>query len=315
MNPEYWKGRSVLVTGGAGFLGFHLVEALVRGGARVAVLDCLEEPVKLRGLLDKIKYIKGDASDWEGPSRDQGEIEVIFHLAAFSAPAAAQAEPELTYRKNVRGTANLLGTARNCNVQKFIFVSAGSLYTTPPEYLPIDEKHPIDPYQGVYVTTKRIGELLCDDFQKNYGVPTLYFRLFNTYGPRQSLPFLIPSFYAEAMEKGSITVKNGSIRRDFTYCTDMVEALLRGGAADYCGGPLNLGSGVEHRVEEIARKVGEILGVEVKCLNQEVFGPTRAVCDNSLAKQVLGWRPTHSLDEGLRLTLQSFKEEKVLTKV
>ncbi len=226
MKRTGWRDKSVLVTGGAGFLGSHLVEALLSRGARVTVLDYLENPHKLKHLLSRIHYLKGDIAEWEGKLEGEAKAEVIYHLAAFASPSTAQAEPETTYRWNVRGTANLLGVARRWGVKKFIFPSAGALYGAVPKYLPIDEKHPIDSEQGIYVTTKRIGEFLCEEFHRNYGVPTLYFRLFNTFGPRQSLPYLVPSLFVQGLEKGSVTVLTGKIHRVFIYVMDMVEAFI-----------------------------------------------------------------------------------------
>jgi nucleoside-diphosphate-sugar epimerase len=306
MNHNDWKDESVLVTGGAGFLGSHLVEALVSRGARVSVLDCMTNPVKLANVQRDINYIRADIADWSAVG--EKIFKVIFHLAAFSSPSAAQGKPDLAFRQNVMGTINLLQTARRACVEKFVFTSAGALYTNVPKYLPMDEKHPIDPTQSVYAMTKRIGELLCEDFQKNFGVRSLYFRLFNTYGPRQSGEYLIPSFVSHALAKKKLTVLNGAVRRDFTCVYDTVEALLKGAKSEHCGGPINVGSGIEHSIADVAAKIGALLNVEVECLNEEVFGPTRQVCDNTLAKTALQWRPFHTLDEGLRITVPSLLE-------
>lgn len=313
MSHFEWKDKRVLITGGAGFLGSHLIEALVSKGAAVWVLDSVDEPWRLKGLLDKIHYTKADVVLWSpaGPER----FEFIFHLAAFAFPRGAEENPELAFRQNVMATVHMLELARKFSVRKFIFPSAGLLYSHTPKYLPIDEKHPIDPSQSVYITTKRIGEMLCDDYRENYGVPCLYFRLFNTYGPRQSADYLVASFFSEAFSKGTLTVLNEEVRRDFTYVGDMVEALLRGAESEYSGGPINLGSGIEHAVGEIARKIADLLKIgKVECLNQKVFGAKRHLCDNRLAKQILNWQPAHSLEEGLRATWESFREQPALAK-
>lgn len=306
---QYWKDTSVLVTGGAGFLGSHLVEALLAKGARVTVLDCIEGPWRLGDVIDEVRYIRADIADWTASSEGDSPFEVIFHLAAFSAPAAAQGKPEIAFRQNVMGTANLLQVARRWSVKKFIFTSAAALYTHVPKYVPMDEKHPIDPTQSVYAMTKRIGELVCEDFRKNYGIPSLHFRLFNTYGPRQSEEFLIPSLVAEAIAKGKLTVRNASIRRDFSYVDDIANALLKGAESEYCGGPVNLGTGIEHSTGEIAAKIGVLVGVGVEDLDQEVFGPRRQLCDNRLAKRVLQWEPSYSLDAGLKITVKWLREK------
>lgn len=313
MSQNELKGKLVLVTGGAGFLGSHLIESLVARGAKIWVLDCLEEPSRLKGVRDRIHYVKTDVTNWVSEGKES--FEFIFHLAAFAFPHAVQGKPELAFRQNVMATVNMLEMARKFSVKKFIFTSAGALYTGMPKYLPIDEAHPIDPSQSVYATTKRIGELLCDDFRKNYGVPSLYFRLFNTYGPRQSGEYLVPSFFGQAFSKGTLTIQNDQIKRDFTYVGDIVEALIRGAESEYSGGPINLGSGREHSIGEVARKIASLMKVEkVECLNQEVFGPKRHVCNNTLARQILNWQPACSLDEGLQRTYESFKDELLLAK-
>ena len=312
VSPSDWKDKRVLVTGGAGFLGSHLVETLVSRGARVTVLDCLDGPPGLKGVNGKIQYLKADVTVWT-PGEDE-KFDFIFHLAAFAFPRAAQENPDQAFRLNVTATVHMLEVARKISVKKFIFPSAGLLYTSPPQYLPIDEKHPIDPSAGVYATTKRIGELLCDDYRKNYGVPCLTFRLFNTYGPRQSADYLVASFFRQGLSKGSLTILNDRVRRDFTFVGDMVEALLKGAETDYTGGPINLGSGVEHSIGEVARKIADLLKIEkVECLNQKVFGAERHFSSNRLAREILNWQPSVSLEEGLRLTCESFKEQFVLT--
>lgn len=315
MTHADWKERPLLVTGGAGFLGSHLVEALLSRGARVTVLDCVDRPWRLAHLDGRIRYLKRDLAEtrW-GVGVSSDDFEYVFHLAAFSHLAGAQDNPEDAFRQNVIGTTNMLRMAREWGLKKFVFTSAGGLYTDVPKYLPIDERHPIDPARGVYVMTKRLGELLCDEFRLQYEVPTLTFRLFNTYGPRQSPEFLIPSWIKQGMETGKVTVRNGRIRRDFSFVRDIVEALVKGAEADACGGPFNLGTGVEHSFEELAGKIGTLVGAEVECQHQPVFGPERQLCDSRVAQRMLNWQPRYSLDEGLRLTVQSLKEELVLTK-
>lgn len=307
MNHREWKDKLVLVTGGAGFLGSRLVEVLVSKGAKVTCLDFVETPERLQNVRSEIDYLKADIASWSWVSERDKQFDLIFHLAALAMPATAQKQPELAFRQNVMGTVNMLEIARRCSARKFVFLSAAALYTNVPRYIPIDEKHPIDPSQSVYATTKRIGELMCEDFQKNYGVPYIYFRLFNTYGPRQSEEYLIPSFIKQAHAGKDLVVLNERIKRDFSYVDDIVDALIKGAESEYQGGPINLGTGIEHSIGEIARKIATKLGVKVSSLDKEVFGPTRQICDNTLAKRILGWQPSYSLDEGIEMTIRSFQ--------
>lgn len=313
MTQSSWNGRPVLVTGAAGFIGSHLVEALLARGASVLAVDCLESPWRLSGVAQNITYLNADITQWTRQNPPIEKVDVVFHLAAFAMPSAAEQQPESAFRHNVMGTVAILRLAREWKVSKFVFTSAGALYTNVPVYVPMDEQHPIDPGQSVYAQTKRIGELLCDDAHRTYGVPTLYVRLFNTYGPRQAPEYLIPSFIAQAWANGKVTVRNDTVKRDFTYVSDMVEALLKGAESAYCGGPVNLGTGVEHSIGAVAALIGALLGVEVESLNQPVFGPKRQLCDASLAKRVLRWEPVCPLEEGLRRTVQWFAEDPTLS--
>lgn len=309
MTDSWWAQRPVLVTGGAGFIGSHLTDALIAKGAKVSVLDCADSPDRLQPVMDRITYLHADAVAWDLPAAGTERFDVIYHLAAFSMLTAAERSPELTYRQNVMGIANMLRIARRCAVTKFIFTSAGGLYTNVPKYLPIDEQHPIDPAQGVYVMTKRIGEFLCEEFHRQYGVPSVVFRLFNTYGPRQSADFLIPALIKEACERGTITVRSEQVRRDFTFVQDMVEALLKGAESDFIGGPVNLGTGTAHGLGDVAEHIARLLGAKVQCLHQPAFGPSNQVCNNARARQVLNWQPAVSLEQGLAMTVNALKEQ------
>lgn len=303
---SYWAGKRVLLTGSAGFLGSHLTEALVSRNAQVVGLDCLADPRRLQKVKDQVEYLCVDIATRDWMAKVPKNFDFVFHLAAFAAPSAAQENPELAFRQNIYGTQNVFEHALDSGVKKLLFMSAGALYTNVPKYLPIDEKHPISPMQGVYATTKRIGELICEDFGRNYGLPYVYFRLFNTYGPRQSPEYLIPSFILQARSGGNLTVFNSTIRRDFSYVGDIVEVLLRAASSEYRGGPVNLGTGIEHTISEVAKKIADRMGVKIECLNRQVFGPTRQLCDNRLAKTLFQWEPRCSLDEGLEMTIRSF---------
>ncbi|MBI3318354.1 MAG: NAD(P)-dependent oxidoreductase [Candidatus Omnitrophica bacterium] len=312
MTPEaWWKDKKVLVTGGAGFLGSHLLEALVAQGARVTAIDLLERPPRLESLLPRMDYLPWDLSGSGLEDALPGSFDLIFHLAASSFPAEAERAPLLAYRHNVLGTANILSFAARRSARKFLFPSAGALYTNTPKYLPIDEEHPIDPTQGVYAMTKRMGELLCQEFMRNQGLKCLFFRLFNAYGPGQSREFLIPSFIQQALSEGRITVWDESVRRDFNYVQDVVRALMAGAASEACGGPINLGSGRDVSVGEIARRIAAFFPAQVQFSKRETFGPRRQQCDNRRAKELLGWEPAISLEEGLKRTLESFRREAV----
>ncbi|MBI2174211.1 MAG: NAD-dependent epimerase/dehydratase family protein [Candidatus Omnitrophica bacterium] len=312
MTAPSWDNCRVLVTGGAGFVGSHVVEWLVEHKADVTVLDALPNPQRLAHLQGQFTYVQTDLSQPALGSWAEKGFEQVLHLAAYSQLTKAQDNAELAYRQNVIGTVNMLQWAKQWQVKKFIFSSAGGLYTNIPKYLPIDERHPIDPSQGVYVMTKRIGELLCEEFRAQYGLPTLIFRLFNAYGPQQSNDFLIPTLIQQAIEKGCITVRNRQVKRDFTFVKDTVRLLLLGAESEVCGGPFNIGTGVEHSLFSVAEKIAALTNARVECLDQPVFGPMRQLCDSRLAQQTFAWKPTVSLEEGLRMTVGSRPQAEVL---
>lgn len=304
-----WKGENILVTGGAGFIGSHLILALLEKGARVFVVDLCKTPWRLKLILDKIHYIQSDIVHWDGVIPGE-KVEYVFHLAAFSNPTQAQKEPESAYRQNVRGMANILEVARKHKAKRFIFISGGALYTNIPAYLPIDEKHPIDPAQNVYSMTKRLGELLCEDYIKTYSLSCAYIRLFNTYGPHQDKNYVIPSFIADALQGKDIHVYNEKIIRDFNYVEDVVGALIKLAESDFIGGPMNIGTGNGRSMGEVAQIIAQFFKLKVNNLNKEAFGAQEQICDNSLAKHHLQWQPSCSLEVGLERTIQSYLEEK-----
>jgi len=302
------KDKRVLITGGGGFIGGHLVERLLDHYASVTVVDVHDGdyPPGLTEYKDSIKCFNLDINCLDELHE---KFDYVFHLAALSSPAQCEKEPDRAFRTNVQGTYNVLKFAYEVSAEKVIFPSAAALYGRYPEYLPIDEKHPIDIANSVYNATKRIGERLLGDFHESHDLPYISFRIFNAYGPKQSPTYLIPSFIMQAMRDREIVVSNKNTVRDFTYIDDIVDAFVKGAESDYCGGPINLGTGKEHSVGEIAEKIASSFGAKVSHLDREVFGPMRLVCDNSLAKNVLNWVPEVDVDEGIRRTIKYFQDQ------
>ena len=312
------EGNKVLVTGGAGFLGSHLVELLLEKNADVFVTDIASTNLSnLKNVKDKIKFIPCDISNSNNVKNLPSEIDVIFHLAAIADPRLCESNHELAFMVNVQGTFNAINYAMKCNVKKFIFPSAASLYGKYPKYIPIDENHPIDPADSVYLTTKRFGEILCDMFYQKHGLPVIYFRLFNTFGERQGPGFLVPTVILDGIKKGSIELWNDKPVRDFSYVKDIVDGLVKGIETKFCGGPINLGSGREISVGEtveMIRKAMEEEGIHtnVKYLNKEIWGPMRLLCDNTKAKRLLKWEPNFGVEEGIKKTVTWYIENKSL---
>ncbi|HKZ41877.1 MAG TPA: NAD-dependent epimerase/dehydratase family protein, partial [Candidatus Hodarchaeales archaeon] len=194
------------------------------------------------------------------------------------------------------------------DVQKFVFPSSALLYGRYPQYLPIDEKHPIEFSSNIYNATKKIGEDLCLHFHEKHNLPVIFFRLFNAFGPRQATDYFIPTVINQAVKSKVIELWNEKPTRDFTYVLDTVDAFVKAAESKFIGGPINIGSGREVRTGDIARQIADSFGAEIKFLNKEVSGSMRLQCDNSRARETIGWKPSISFEEGLDRTIQWFKE-------
>lgn len=297
----------MLITGGNGFLGSHLADRIVSMGIEVDIADVVSKVgcANIEHLKSKARIINCNIllDLHQMLSLLSDGYDVIFHMAAFSSPSLSEKNPDLAFKINVHGTYNVLRFAVETSCRKIVFPSAASLYGRYPKYLPIDEKHPVEIAGNTYNATKLAGEALCKAFEANHGLKCVIFRIFNTYGPRQSENFLIPSLIKQALMNGRIEVLNGSVKRDFIYVDDIIDAFISGAESDFTGGPINLGTGVETSVAELAGIIAELLSVEVTDLGKETFGSMRMFCDNSLAKQTLSWRPKIQLREGLTRTV------------
>ncbi len=310
------EGSKILITGGAGFLGSHLADTLLSFGADVVVADLPSMSTKnISHIADEIKFIPCDISSLNDLNRLPEEVDYVFHMAAIANQIVCENNYELGFRTNVQGTFNMLNYALKKDVKKFIFPSAASLYGKYPKYVPIDENHPVDPTDSVYLTTKRFGEILCDMFYQKHALPVLYFRLFNTFGERQGKEYLFTTIISQAINNGYVDLWNDKPVRDFTYVKDIIDAFVCGLQTKFCGGPINLGSGKEISIGELAERIVNTLkekGVdsEIKFLNKEVIGPMRLLCDNTKAQRLLKWTPKTPLQEGINNTVSWYIENK-----
>jgi len=300
----------VLVTGAAGFIGSHLIPVLLQEGYEVVTLDVSEARGK---ITDEVTKIDADICDGELMTNlGKGlnfelklglKIDSIIHLAAIAAPRVAEKKPEETFRINVYGTLNVLRMAKEAHVKRVVFPSSAHVYGISPKYMPTDESHPLA-LQDDYTVSKILGEQLCHLFYQNHNISYVALRMFNGYGPRQSLDYFIPAMINQAM-KGNITLRGRYITKDFIYVSDMVNAILRMLPSDYVGA-LNVGTGQDTALEYVANYIAEAFGVKLKFAEPDDKGPTRMLCDNSRLKS-FGWQPKVSIDEGLSKTIEWFK--------
>jgi dTDP-glucose 4,6-dehydratase len=313
-----WNGQRVLVTGAGGFIGSHLSERLVELGARVR---CLVHYNALGswGWLDHsprqrdLEVLAGDICDRDCIRKAMEGTQVVFHLAALIAIPYSYQAPESYVRTNVLGTLNVLQSARELEIARLVQTSTSEVYGTA-RYLPINEEHPLQG-QSPYSASKIGADKMAEAFHRSFGLPVVTVRPFNTYGPRQSARAVIPTIITQCL--GSETVRLGHLHptRDLNFVTDTVEGfLLAASTPEAIGHTINLGSGTEISIGDLAQRIARLVGRSVRIettaerLRPENSEVERLLADNSRARNVLGWASRVSLDEGLQQTIVWMRE-------
>jgi nucleoside-diphosphate-sugar epimerase len=301
-----WSEKVIAVIGAAGFLGSHLCEALLSKEAQVIASDNFEigSETNLSSIAHNIRLLHCDITSKESLSFLE-EADVVFHLAAIANPRACAEDFAKAYRVNVEGTKNVLEMCRPHS--RAIFLSAGIVYGNP-LYIPMDENHPLLA-RDAYSMTKIMGECLCQAMRQVKDLNVTIVRNFSTYGPRQTADYIIPTLISQGLKQGRIEIWNANPTRDFTYVDDTIEALLGIAAAEALGGEvINVGSGVEVKIGDLANMISALLGnIPVVSLRKEVIGSKRQVCNNKKLREVTGWAPLVSLTKGLNRTIEWFK--------
>lgn len=304
----FWQGRRVLVTGGCGFIGSHLVEALLQRGARVSVLgryNSRSDLGFLRGAGHPDLTVRlGDVVDpWFVQSMARG-VDTIFHLAALIGIPYSYAAPSQYVDTNVSGTLSVLEAARRENVRRVVHTSTSETYGTA-QYTPIDERHPLVG-QSPYSATKIAADKLAESYFLSFDLPVVTLRPFNTFGPRQSLRAVIPTLMAQALHAAEITVGALDPVRDMNYVADTVAGFLGAAEAEGVEGNVyNVGSGQGHTVGEILSLVQQVAGVDKPVRQeQERVRPAKSevgklICDYSRAAAAFGYAPSTPLAQGL----------------
>ena len=300
-----------LVTGGAGFIGSHLVEGLVGRGHSVRVLDnfATGKRENIAPFLKKIEMVEGDITDPKTCARACKDIEVVFHLAALPSVVKSVADPVSSHRTNADGTFNMLIGARDAQVRRFVFAASSSAYGDSVT-LPKVESMPPQPLSP-YAVQKLAGEHYCSVFASCYGLQTIALRYFNVFGPRQDpasqYAAAIPAFVTAILNDRPPTVYgDGEQTRDFTYIENAVRAnLLAAEAARTNGEVVNIACGEHVTVNAIIAEINRSLGKRV----QSTYEPPRpgdikhSWADISLAEGVIGYKPAVLFAEGLRHTI------------
>ena len=303
------NGTSVLVTGATGFVGPYLVEGLSKKGAQIKILALNMDKIPWNPGAKDIETVTGDITKPETFEGITDGVDFVFHLAAISNVDYAVKNPVKTYDVNIRGTLNLLEEVRKNPVQKFVYVSSSHVYGVP-EYIPIDEIHPIASREP-YSASKAAAENIVNGYSGTYGINTAIVRPFNIYGPGQHESFLIPSIIKQASGSDVIEVGNLEPTRDFTYITDVVAGFLKIAESGY--GVYNIGSGIEVKVGDIIQKIVDIVNqnIEIRSVvdRQRSGGVeiTRMCADVSRLRRI-GWEPKVGLEEGLRFTIKYLED-------
>jgi len=303
----------ILVTGGAGFIGSHLIDRLMTSGHEVICLDNFYTGHK-RNIVQWLDnpYFELIRHDITEPIRL--EVDQIYHLACPASPVHYQFNPVKTIKTNVIGTLNMLGLAKRVKA-RFLLASTSEIYGDP-EVHPQPEEYrgnvnPIGP-RSCYDEGKRVAETLSFDYHWQNQVDIRVARIFNTYGPRmfEQDGRVVSNFIVQALQNQPLTVYGeGSQTRSFCYVSDLVEGLMRLMNGDHTG-PVNLGNPDEYSILELAQIVQEMVnpGTSVKFEPLPKDDPRQRQPDITRAKTWLGWQPTVPLREGLKLTIEDFRD-------
>jgi UDP-glucose 4-epimerase len=307
------KNKSVLVTGGSGFIGSHLVNRLLQDGANVGVTVRYGNVMKnerLRDCWDRIHVIEADLRNRGALAAVRDfEPDVVFHLAAYNHVGQSFVQVEECFDVNAKGSANLLDLC--AGVPKFVYMSTSEVYghQTEVPFVETMDPEPLSPY----AITKYAGELYCRMKQRIGGETSIVvLRPFNTFGPYQSAKAVIPELIVKCLRGEPIATTKGEQTREFNYVADIVDGLVR--AATHEGdveGVINLATGREVPIHQLVRTIAELTETKSELqIGALPYRPTeiwRMYADNSRAQEILEWQPQVSLEEGLSRTIEWFR--------
>ncbi len=317
--------KKVLVTGSCGFIGSHLVERLLEEGCEVRAFVYYNS-FNNWGWLDtfpkrKLKQIEvftGDIRDPNGVRIATKGVDVVFHLAALIGIPFSYHSPDSYVDTNIKGTLNVLQACRDLGVERVLITSTSEVYGTA-KYVPIDEKHPKQG-QSPYSATKIGADFIAESFYRSFGLPITIVRPFNTYGPRQSARAVIPTIIIQLLA-GKEHIKLGALHptRDFVFVKDTVEGFIEIAKSNSTiGEEINIATGKEISIKDLARKIINMLNpkasvkIEKKRLRPENSEVERLLGDNTKIKRLTNWHPKYNLDEGLKITIDWFRNKEIL---
>ncbi len=304
-----------LVTGGAGFIGSHLANALVANGDQVRVLDDLSTgyPENLDEVQDRIDFVEGDVADPDVVARVMVDVDYVLHHAALASVPRSIDDPWLNHRINVNGTLGLLMAAREVGVKRFVLASSAAIYGESEE-TPKLESMPPTPLSP-YAASKLIGEQYCYQFTASNWVPTVCLRYFNIFGPRQDpgsdYAAVVPIFIQQLLDGVAPLIHgDGDQTRDFTYIDNVVSAnLLAIRQDDAVGGVFNIGCGGSYSVNALFQRLAANVSPGAEARHVESRAGDVRISEASIerARECLGYEPTVSFDAGLDRTCSWFQ--------
>jgi dTDP-glucose 4,6-dehydratase len=310
----------VLVTGAGGFIGSHLTEELVRQGEDVRAFVRYNSRDE-RGLLDalprevqsQIEVVSGDLKDPDGIKKAVKGCHKIFHLGALIAIPYSYVHPFDFIQTNVEGTAHILNACLDGgSVERIIHTSTSEVYGTA-QYVPIDEKHPLQA-QSPYAASKIAADKLVESYHLSFGLPVTTLRPFNTYGPRQSLRAIVPTILSQVLGDKRVRLGNTRPRRDFLFVKDTVQGFIALGRCDEAiGKVVNIGTGEDVSIGELVKKIFGLTGrereieVEDQRIRPEKSEVMQLLSDTRLAQTLFGWKPRYTLEEGLKETMEWYR--------
>jgi NAD dependent epimerase/dehydratase len=309
------EGRSVVVTGAGGFIGGHVVERLVRDGARVRAM-CRYNSRNERGTLDwvepnvlaEVEISLGELRDLESVAAAIEGSEVVLHLGAQIAIPYSYVNPRDFFEVNVLGTLNVAQAALRHGVQRIVHTSTSEVYGTA-QSVPITEAHPLEP-QSPYAASKVAADKLMDSYHRSFDLPVCVLRPFNTYGPRQSARAIIPTIISQALAGSTLRLGSLHPRRDLTYVEDTAAAFVAAATSEGAvGRTIQLGTNHDVSVGDLVDMVAEVLGRELTVetdparVRPDKSEVERLISGPFLARELLDWEPTVDLREGLARTI------------
>ncbi len=301
-----------IITGGAGFIGSHLSEKLISLGHKVVVVDnfVVGKKKNIKNIKDKIEIVNKDIRNYDSIKDLFKNVDYVFHLAALADIVPSIENPDDYFSTNVQGTYNVLKASVENKVKRFIYSASSSCYGIPKKY-PTPENEKISPLYP-YALTKRMGEELVVHFSKVYKLNTTSLRFFNVYGPRArtsgTYGAVFGVFLAQKIAKKPFTiVGNGNQRRDFTYVSDIVDAIIKTSKSKNLSGKIyNVGSGKTVSINRIAKLLG----------GKKIFIPKRpgepdvTFANIKMIKKEVNWKPKISIEKGVNIILKSINDWK-----